>query len=115
VTTMRILLANILFANPAMAVGVFALGVPLLIHLLTRHTPKSMIFPSLRFLKAARAHQSRIYNLRHILLLLVRTTVLLLILLAFLRPSLMQGSGRRQDPKVGRTTMILLDVSARVR
>jgi hypothetical protein len=109
---MRILLANILFANPAMAVGVFALGVPLLIHLLTRHTPKSMIFPSLRFLKAARAHQSRIYNLRHILLLLVRTTVLLLILLAFLRPSLMQGSGQKQDPKAGRTTMILMDVSA---
>ena len=41
---MRILLGNILFANPALAIGVFALGVPLLIHLLTRRTPKNMIF-----------------------------------------------------------------------
>jgi len=109
---MRILLGNILFANPALAIGVFALGVPLLIHLLTRRTPKNMIFPSLRFLRAARAHQSRLYNLRHILLLLVRTAVLLLILLAFLRPALMQGSGQKQDPQAGRTTMVLMDVSA---
>ena len=109
---MRILLGNILFANPALAVGVFALVVPLLIHLLTRRTPRSIIFPSLRFLKAARAHQSRLYNIRHILLLLVRTAVLGLILLAFLRPALMQGSGRKQDPQAGRTTMILMDVSA---
>lgn len=109
---MRILLGNILFANPALAIGVFALGVPLLIHLLTRRTPKTMIFPSLRFLLAARAHQSRLYNLRHILLLLVRTAVLLLILLAFLRPTLMQGSGQKQNPQAGRTTMVLMDVSA---
>ncbi len=109
---MRILLGNILFANPALAIGVFALGVPLLIHLLTRRTPKNMTFPSLRFLLAARAHQSRLYHVRHILLLLVRTALLLLILLAFLRPTLMQGSGRSQDPKAGRTTIILMDVSA---
>lgn len=109
---MRILLGNILFANPALAIGVVALGVPLLIHLLTRRTPKTMTFPTLRFLLAARAHQSRLYHVRHILLLLVRTALLLLILLAFLRPTLMQGSGRTQDPKAGRTTIILMDVSA---
>jgi hypothetical protein len=109
---MRILLGNILFANPALAIGAFALGVPLLIHLLTRRTPKNMTFPSLRFLLAARAHQSRLYHVRHILLLLVRTVLLLLILLAFLRPSLMHGGGRNQDPRAGRTTMILMDVSA---
>lgn len=109
---MRILLGNILFANPALAIGAFALVVPLLIHLLTRRTPRTMVFPSLRFLKAARAHQSRLYNVRHILLMLVRTAVLLLILLAFLRPSLMHGGGRKQDPRAGRTTMILMDVSA---
>ena len=109
---MRILLGTILFANPALAIGVLALAVPLVIHLLTRRTPRSIIFPSLRFLKAARAHQSRIYNLRHILLLLVRTVVLGLILLAFLRPAIMQGSGRKQDLQAGRTTVILIDVSA---
>ncbi|MBN1510243.1 MAG: BatA and WFA domain-containing protein [Sedimentisphaerales bacterium] len=109
---MQILLGDILFANPALAVGALALGVPLLIHLLTRRTPKNMTFPSLRFLLAARAHQSRLYHLRHILLMLVRTALLLLILLVFLRPSLMQGSGRKQDPGAGRTTMILMDVSA---
>jgi hypothetical protein len=109
---MRILLGNILFANPALGIGIFALGVPLLIHLLTRRTPKNMIFPTLRFLLAARAHQSRMYQVRHILLLLLRTAVLLLILLAFLRPTLMQGGSRRADPQAGRTTMILVDVSA---
>lgn len=109
---MRILIGSILFANPALWIGGFALGVPLLIHLLTRRTPRTMRFPTLRFLRAARAHQSRLYNLRHILLLLARTAVLLLILLAFLRPVLMQGAARPQDSRAGRTTILLMDVSA---
>jgi hypothetical protein len=108
---MRILLGNIWFANPALGIGVFALAVPLLIHLLTRRTPKNMIFPTLRFLLAARARQSRVYHLRHLLLLIARTVLLLLILLAFLRPSLIRG-GANQDPQAGRTTIILMDVSA---
>ena len=108
---MRILLGDIWFANPALGIGVFALAVPLLIHLLTRRTPKNMIFPTLRFLLAARARQSRVYHLRHLLLMLARTVLLLLILLAFLRPSLIRG-GARQDPQAGRTTIILMDVSA---
>jgi len=108
---MRILLGNIWFANPALGIGVFALAVPLVIHLLTRRTPKNMIFPTLRFLLAARARQSRVYHLRHLLLMIARTVLLLLILLAFLRPSLIRG-GAKQDPQAGRTTIILMDVSA---
>ncbi|UCD48907.1 MAG: BatA domain-containing protein [Phycisphaerales bacterium] len=98
--------------NPALWVGVAALAVPLAIHLLTRRTPKNMTFPTLRFLRAARAHQSRLYHLRHLLLLLTRMALLLLILLAFLRPVLMQGARRKATSQTGRTMLILMDVSA---
>ena len=98
--------------NPALWVGVTALAVPLAIHLLTRRTPKHMTFPTLRFLRAARAHQSRLYHLRHLLLLLTRMALLLLILLAFLRPVLMRGARRKETSEAGRTMLILMDVSA---
>jgi len=109
---MRILLGYISLVNPALWVGVSALAVPLAIHLLTRRTPKNMTFPTLRFLRAARAHQSRLYHLRHLLLLLTRMALLLLILLAFLRPVLMRGARRRAASEAGRTMLILMDVSA---
>lgn len=110
---MELLIGAIFFSNPALWIGSAAIGVPILIHLLTRRTPRDMVFPTLQFIRSAKANQSSIHRLRHILLLLVRTALLLLILLAFLKPILMRGAGfASKDDKAGKSAVILMDASA---
>jgi hypothetical protein len=83
---------GIAFTNPALWVGLFAIGVPVLVHLMTRRTPVEIVFPTLRFLKNAKANQSRIHRIRHKILLLLRTLLIALILATFLRPVYQQGT-----------------------
>jgi hypothetical protein len=110
---MGILIGTIFFSNPALWIGSAALGVPILIHLLTRRTPRDMVFPTLQFIRSAKANQSSIHRLRHILLLIVRTALFLFILLAFLKPILIRGAGfASKDDKAGKSTVILMDASA---
>jgi len=110
---MELLLGAILFSNPALWIGSAALAVPVLIHLLTRRTPRDMVFPTLQFIRSAKANQSSVHRLRHILLLLVRTALVLFILFAFLKPMLMRGAGfGSKDSKAGKSTVILMDASA---
>ncbi|MHC4168330.1 MAG: vWA domain-containing protein, partial [Planctomycetota bacterium] len=76
-------------------------------------TPRDMVFPTLQFIRSAKANQSSVHRLRHILLLLVRTALVLFILFAFLKPMLMRGAGfSSKDDKAGKSTVILMDASA---
>ncbi|MEX2016636.1 MAG: BatA domain-containing protein, partial [Candidatus Hydrogenedentales bacterium] len=83
---------GMVFANPLLWAGVFAAGLPVLIHLMTRSTPVIHMFPTLRFLQRARANQSRLFRIRHWLMLALRTAAILLIVLAFLRPEYRAGA-----------------------
>ncbi|MFA6241918.1 MAG: BatA and WFA domain-containing protein, partial [Candidatus Hydrogenedentales bacterium] len=103
--------AGLIFTNPALWIGALALLAPFLIHLLTRRTPRRLVFPTLRFLKAAQASQSSLFRLRHLLMLLVRTAFVLLLLLAFLKP-VMHASVTTPPNMRGRSAhVILLDAS----
>jgi hypothetical protein len=110
---MKSLMGVILFNNPALWIGAFALGIPVLIHLLTRRTPRDMVFPTLKFIRMAKANQSNLHRLRHILLLLLRTALFLFILLAFLKPIITESSDLiSQDPDAAKSAIILVDSSA---
>ncbi|MBN1972395.1 MAG: BatA domain-containing protein [Sedimentisphaerales bacterium] len=110
---MNLLIGTILFDNPALWIGAIALGIPVMIHLLTRRTPRDMVFPTLRFIRMAKANQSNIHRLRHIILLLLRTAMFLFILLAFLKPIITESSDlATQDPDAGKSIIILADASA---
>ena len=110
---MELIVGAIFFSNPALWIGSVALGVPILIHLLTRRTPRDMVFPTLQFIRSAKANQSSVHRLRHILLLLVRTALFLFILFAFLKPILIRGTGfASKNDKAGKSTVILMDASA---
>jgi hypothetical protein len=67
-------LGSIFFINPALWVGSAALAVPFLIHIMTRRTPRNMVFPTLWFIRAAKASQSCLYRLRHLLMLFVQVS-----------------------------------------
>ena len=107
------ILGAIIFGNPAFWIGSLALGVPILIHLMTKRTPKTMVFPTLKFIRMAKANQSNIHRLRHLLLMILRTALILLILLVFLKPIITESSDlASQDSKGNKTVIILLDSSA---
>ena len=105
-------MGGITLINPFLLTGLLALGIPLAIHLLTRRTPVLIVFPTLRFLQKAQANQSRLFRVRHYLLLLLRSLIVLLLLAAFLRPVLTKGTlAASASPKGTRAAILIVDTS----
>lgn len=99
------------FLNSIILAGLVAVALPLLIHLLTRQKLKKVSFSSVSFLRLLQTQKMRRVRLREILLLILRTLILLLIVLAFARPAL-KGSFASGVRAHARTTVaILLDNS----
>ena len=99
---------GLLFQNPAAWVGLAILGAPLLIHLLTRRTPRRIVFPTVRFIRRAQSNLSSLFRIRHWLLLAVRLLLLLALLLAFLRPVWRGGSVAAADSGTGRRVVVIV-------
>jgi len=74
------------FLHPLVLVGLAAAAIPALLHLLERRVPPEAEFPSLRYLSEAERQNARRLKLRHLLLLILRTALILLIVLAAARP-----------------------------
>lgn len=105
-------LPELVFSNPALWWGSVALAAPFLIHLLTRRTVKVIRFPAMQFLKQAKASNSALFKLRHLILLLVRTALLLALLLAFLKPILTARTLKTTSQASGSAVVLILDRSA---
>jgi hypothetical protein len=70
-----------------MLLGLGAAAIPLILHLIARRQPPTVVFPALRYLvDTAREHQRRL-RLHHLLLLLVRTALIVALVLAASAPS----------------------------
>ncbi len=76
------------FLNPAFLWALPAASIPLLIHFLSRRRLPEVPFPTVQFLRALEPREIRRIRLRELLLLLLRTLAVLLLVLAFARPSL---------------------------
>lgn len=66
--------------------GLAAIAVPIVVHLLGRRRPKPLRFPTLRFLDAARIVPARRHRLNDILLLLVRLAIIIAAVAALAQP-----------------------------
>jgi hypothetical protein len=106
------LVAEITFAHPAMLAGLAAVLVPIAIHLINRGWPRTVVFPTIRFLRAATASQSRIHKLRHLILMLLRCAFVALLALAFARPLWFASAGAAANADRDTVAIVLLDVSA---
>ncbi|MCF7824349.1 MAG: BatA domain-containing protein [Candidatus Marinimicrobia bacterium] len=62
--------------------------IPILIHLLAKQRSKLLEFPSLIFLKLLEQDALRKFNIKQLILLIIRTLIILLIILSFARPHL---------------------------
>ncbi|MEA3209520.1 MAG: hypothetical protein QOE70_2577 [Chthoniobacter sp.] len=100
---------SLLFQNPLWLLGTLA-AVPLLAHLFSRTRPRRRDFPSLRLLREALRHVTRVRRPRDRWLLILRTLAMLALVLAFLQPWLLSrfvaGSG------AAKTSVLIVDVSA---
>ncbi|MEE2708901.1 MAG: BatA and WFA domain-containing protein [Gemmatimonadota bacterium] len=79
------------FLNSAMLFGLAAAAIPILIHLFHRQRVSTVEFSSIAFIKHLNLHQSQAMKLRQWLILLMRTLIIILAVLAFARPTI-EGS-----------------------
>jgi hypothetical protein len=86
------------FLHPWLLVGLLAAGVPLLLHLVQRREPPTVMFPAVRYLlDATREHQRRL-RIRHWLLLLLRTLLIVALVLAAAAPSVRRSGVTEHAP-----------------
>ncbi len=74
------------FIHPLALLGLAAAAIPALLHLLQRRIPPELDFPAVRYLSAAERESARRLKLRHLLLLILRTALIVAIVLAAARP-----------------------------
>ena len=76
------------FLNPLVLFGLAAAAIPVILHLLNLRKLKTIEFSTLAFLKELQQTKIRRLKFRQLLLLLIRTLIVILIVLAFARPAL---------------------------
>ena len=81
------------FSSPLLLSGLVLASIPIVIHLLHRRRYVETPWAAMRFLLEATKKQSRRMRIENLILLLVRTLVLILIVLALARPHYDTGSG----------------------
>lgn len=97
------------FLNSAILAGLLAAAIPILIHLFTRKKVKTVYFSSLKFLKELQRQKIRRLKIRQILLLVLRTLLILILVLAFARPALKSSQSAALEAGARITAVILLD------
>src|SRR3954469_4516421 len=94
-----------MIGNPLVLLGLLAVGVPVLIHLLSRHPAAVLRFPTLRFLPASRLMPTRRTRIDDLLLLLVRSLVIAFAALALARPYFQTASRRAMSERTAAATL----------
>jgi len=100
------------FLTPLFLVGLSALAIPVLVHLIQRERKRVVEFPSLMFVRRIPYQSVRRRRIRHWALLLLRAAAIALIVAAFARPFLRQGASAAVATGGAREIVILLDQSA---
>jgi Aerotolerance regulator N-terminal len=98
------------FLHPVALLGLAAAAIPALLHLLERRVPPEAEFPPLRYLSEAERQSARRLRLRHVLLLLLRTALIALIVLAAARP-LVPGAAAVHGAHQPTALVVILDNS----
>src|SRR6267142_2625668 len=103
------------FLAPLFLFGALAIGLPVLFRLIRRTTRDRTHFSSLMFLQPSPPRLTRRSRLEHILLLLLRCTVLGLLALGFARPFIKKMIDSPSSAIGARQIVVLVDISASMR
>src|SRR5204863_487080 len=99
------------FIAPLVLLGLGALAVPIVVHLIQRERKRVVEFPSLMFLRKIPYQSVRRRRIRDWLLLAMRLAALALIVLAFARPFFKRSELAAAAQNGAREAVILVDVS----
>src|ERR1043166_5010692 len=100
------------FLTPAFLLGLAAIAIPVLVHLIQREKKRVVEFPSLMFVRRIPYQSVRRRRIRHWFLLLLRAAAIALVVAAFARPFLPQRAAANAISVGARDVVILLDQSA---
>ncbi|HDY87212.1 MAG TPA: VWA domain-containing protein [bacterium] len=96
------------FLNPIVLFGLVAAVLPLIIHILSKRRAKEVAFPSIKLLKIMQTDRIRMLKLKQLIMLILRTLIIIMVVLAFARPTL-----RSVSKENARTSaVIIIDGSA---
>lgn len=98
------------FLNPSLLFGLFAVSIPILIHLLNLRKIKKVEFSTLMFLKEIQKSKMRRIKLKQIILLALRVMAIVFLVLCFANP-VYEGYAGNNDNFSGYTTLIFIDDS----
>ena len=99
------------FLTPLLLLGLAALAIPVLVHLIHRERAQVVQFPSLMFLERVPFRSMRRQKIRNWPLFLVRCAALILLILAFARPFFTGSNAVAGALGGGREIVLLLDQS----
>jgi len=100
------------FLSPVFLVGLGAIAIPVLIHLIQRERKRVVQFPSLMFVRRIPYQSVRRRRIRHWLLLAIRAAAIACIVAAFARPFFRQSAIAAAAAGGSREIVVLLDQSA---
>ena len=98
----------ITFLNTIIFTGSAAILIPLVIHLLNRQKKRYQQFSSIRFIKLIDKKRLKRLNIYQYLLIILRTLIILSLLLAFARPTII-GNANIWDNTARSSAVIILD------
>ncbi|MBE0538960.1 MAG: BatA domain-containing protein, partial [Ignavibacterium sp.] len=97
------------FLNPAVLFGLLAASIPIIIHLLNLRKLKKIEFSTLQFLKELQKNKIRKIKIKQWLLLALRVLIILAIVTAFARPTLVGVSIGGTTSAAKTTAVFILD------
>jgi hypothetical protein len=95
------------FLNPAVLIGLLAASVPVIIHLLNLRKIERVEFSTLFFLRELQKSKIRRLKIKQIVLLVLRTLIVILLVLAFARPTL-KGIRLTDSSATAKTTAVIV-------
>src|SRR5688572_30920067 len=96
------------FLTPLFLLGLAAIAVPVLVHLIQRERKHVIEFPSLMFVQRIPYQSVRRRRIRHWALLLLRAAAIALIVAAFTRPFLPGGAAAALAAAGGSRELVIL-------
>ncbi len=101
------------FANPALLIGLLAVAVPIVIHLINRRRAVQVSFPALEFLLRSNRRLARRLKIKQLVLLALRVSIFVLVPLAMARPLVRcGGSADSVDDRLPASVVFIVDDSA---
>lgn len=98
------------FVNPVFLFGLFAIGIPILIHLFNFRRFKKVYFTNVRFIEEINQQTQKQKQIKHLIILLLRVLAIIALVLAFSQPFI-PAAGSLKKPGSSRAVSIYIDNS----